>query len=285
MIASFDWGDVRLTLLDGGVLWLDGGAMFGVVPKPLWEKLRRPDERNRIRLAMNVLLIDDGRRKTLVDPGAGTAWPEKFLEIFGLETKGPEELLAPAGLAPGDIHRVINTHLHFDHAGGNTVSDGTRFTAAFPNAEYVVQRGELETARERNERSRASYFPDRWEPLVDEGRLRLVAGPVDLGGGVSVEPAPGHTPHMQIVRVAGGAGTLVFLADLVPTASHVPYPYIMGYDLEPLRTLATKKDVLTRAAKGGWTVVFEHDDRLPVGTLSEERGRLEARPVEPVTGR
>jgi glyoxylase-like metal-dependent hydrolase (beta-lactamase superfamily II) len=284
VIGAFDWGDLRLTLLDGGVLWLDGGAMFGIVPKPLWEKLRAPDDQNRIRLAMNVLLIDDGERRTLVDTGAGTRWNEKWKRIFGLEPKSAEELLAPAGLAPGDVDCVINTHLHFDHAGGNTTERDGRIEPAFPDAEYVVQRGELDTARWKNERTRGSYVADRFEPLVDEGRLRLVDGPADLGRGVSVEPAPGHTPHMQIVHVQNAAGTLAFLADLVPTSSHLPLPYIMGYDLEPLRTLATKKDVLGRAVAEEWTVVFEHDDRLPLATLVEDGGRVEARPAAALQG-
>jgi glyoxylase-like metal-dependent hydrolase (beta-lactamase superfamily II) len=222
VIASLDWGELRVTLLDGGVLWLDGGAMFGVVPRVLWQKLREPDDRNRIRLAMNVLLIEDGRRRTLVDNGAGIHWSDKERAIFGLETRSAAELLEPAGLVPDDIDLVVDTHLHFDHAGGNTEPHGDERRAAYPNAEYVVQRGELETARARNERTRGSYLPDRWEPLVEDGRLRLLDGTVDLGGGVTVEPAPGHTPHMQIVRIDGGDGTLAFLADLVPTSSHVP---------------------------------------------------------------
>jgi len=280
-LIQFDWGDLQLTVLEGGSICLDGGAMFGIVPKVLWQKEREPDERNRIHLAMNVLLVDDGRQRTLIDTGAGTHWDGKEREIFGLDTKSAEEILAPAGVTPGQIDRVINSHLHFDHAGGNTVLDERGvWQPAFPNAEYVVQQGELGAARRQDERTRASYRLHNFEPLVQEGRFRLVDGEVCLGDSLELRPAPGHTAHMQIVLVVSEEGTVAFLADLVPTASHVPYPYIMGFDLEPLTTLATKKCWLPRAAEEGWRVVFEHDDRLPVATLVEQGGRLVARPVE-----
>jgi glyoxylase-like metal-dependent hydrolase (beta-lactamase superfamily II) len=280
-LIRFSWGEVQLSLLDAGALWLDGGAMFGVVPRTLWQREREPDDRNRIRLAMHVLLVDDGKELTLVDTGAGTDWSDKERSIYRLETKTPDELLSPAGLVPERIDRVINSHLHFDHAGGNTLPNGAGDARpAFPNAEYVVQRGELETAQSANERTRASYKVSSWEPLLEGRRLRLVDGEVSIGGAVRLLPAPGHTPHMQIVLVVTGAGTVAFLADLVPTASHVPYPYIMGYDLEPLKTLETKKRVLSKAAAENWRLVFEHDDGLPLGTLVEVDGRLQARPVE-----
>jgi glyoxylase-like metal-dependent hydrolase (beta-lactamase superfamily II) len=284
-LIRFPWGELQLTVLDAGSLWLDGGAMFGVVPRTLWRKEREPDDQNRIRLAMNVLLVDDGKELTLVDTGAGTNWSEKERAIYRLETKTAEELLAPAGVGPERIDRVINSHLHFDHAGGNSVVDGEESgRPAFPNAEYVVQQGEIDLARSANERTRASYRPESWEPLLSRDHVRAVEGAVALGDAVQVVPAPGHTPHMQIVLVVTEAGTVAFLADLVPTASHVPYPYIMGYDLEPLRTLETKKTVLSRAAREGWCLLFEHDDRIPLGTLFEEDGRLRVRPVSGTEG-
>ena len=167
-MIRFESGDLRLTILSAGTLWLDGGAMFGVVPKTLWAKLRPPDERNRIRLGMNVLLVEDGTKRTLIDNGAGTKWDAKQRDIYGFAAKSPAEILEPAGLTPGDIDVVLDSHLHFDHAGGNTELDADlRLVPSFPNARYVVQKGELEFARSDNERIRASYLPFSLGHVVD----------------------------------------------------------------------------------------------------------------------
>ncbi len=269
-------------MLDAGEFWLDGGAMFGVVPKPLWEREREPDERNRIRLAMNVLLVEDASGRTLVDTGAGDKWDDKARGIYRLRARQPAEHLGDAGLDVTAIDRVVCTHLHFDHAGGSTVrlADG-RLAPTFPRAEYVVQRGELETARSDNERVRASYVRENFEPLVLERRLRLVEGDVDLTPTLRLRVAPGHTPWMQVVLVSTEEGTTGFLADLVPTASHVRYLFIMGYDLEPLRTLDSKKRFLPQAHAERWRLVFTHDPRLPLGELELREGRLVARPWRP----
>jgi glyoxylase-like metal-dependent hydrolase (beta-lactamase superfamily II) len=230
---------------------------------------------------MNVLLIEDGRRRVLVDTGAGTKWEPKQEDIYAVEQRSAAEVLAPAGLAPEDIDLVVNTHLHFDHAGGNTVLNGNgKPVAAFPNARYAVQRGELGTARTGNERTRASYLPANFEPLAEEGRLDLLDGPADLGSGIELRIAAGHTPNMQIPVIVTQEGTVAFLGDLVPTASHFPYPYIMGYDLEPLRTLETKRRILPEAARDRWLLLLEHDREMPACTLEEKDGRLRARPSE-----
>ncbi len=276
-------GDLRLTVLDAGTLWLDGGAMFGVVPKPLWSRERPPDEANRIRLGMNVLLVDDGRERILVDTGAGTDWDPKPKSIYRLEPKGAAEILAPAGLTPDDVDLVVCSHLHFDHAGGNTRRSATgAWVPAFPNATYVVQRGELEFARWRNERIRASYVADHFEPLVAEGRVRFVEGEVSPRPRLSLRLAPGHTPWMQVPVIDAGERKVAFLADLVPTASHLPYPWVMGYDVEPLRTLESKRRLLPEAHREGWIVVFEHDRDRPAAVLRERDGRLVAAPLESV---
>jgi len=273
-------GDCQVTVLDAGRLWLDGGAMFGVVPRTLWEKEHTPDPGNRIELAMNVLLVEERGRRILIDTGAGTKGDAKARRIYRLEPRSPADLLAPAGLTPDQIDVVVNTHLHFDHAGGNTLRDASgELVASFPNAEYVVQRGEADTARHLNERTRGSYLAEDFEPLSAEGRLRLVEGEVSLSPHVKLQAAPGHTPHMQVGLLVTRERILAFLSDRCPTASHVPYPYIMAYDLEPLATLATKKRLLPTAARERWILVFEHDARVPIGTLEEEAGRLRARPL------
>jgi glyoxylase-like metal-dependent hydrolase (beta-lactamase superfamily II) len=279
-VIRFDSGDVRFTILSAGSLWLDGGAMFGVVPKPLWERQRPPDERNRIPLAMNVLLVEDGSTVTLVDNGAGTKWDAKGRDIYGFTLKSPEEILEPAGITPDDVDVVLDTHLHFDHAGGNTILDETgEAVPAFPNARYVVQKGELDFARQDNERIRASYERSNFDPVDAAGQFDLIEGEVKVGERIEVLMAPGHTPFLHVPVVRTGEHTVAFLADLVPTASHVPYPWIMGYDVEPLRTLASKKRILPLAAREGWRVVFEHDLDLPLATLQETAGKLRAVPV------
>jgi len=278
-VIRFDSGDLRLTILSAGTLWLDGGAMFGVVPKPLWAKLRPPDERNRIRLGMNVLLVEDGEKRTLIDNGAGLKWDEKQKDIYGFTLKSPREFLDPAGLTPADIDVVLDSHLHFDHAGGNTALDADgRLVPSFPNARYVVQKGELEFARSDNERIRASYIGDNFEPIAAAGMFDLVEGDARLDRRIEVLLAPGHTPFLHVPLIRTGEHTIAFLSDLTPTASHVPFPYIMGYDLEPLRTLESKKRILTTAAREGWRLVFEHDDDMPLAVLHEHNGKLKAAP-------
>ncbi len=280
-MARFNLDEITLTVLPTGTLRLDGGAMFGVVPRPMWEKEHKPDDANRILLAMNVLLVDDGKKKILIDTGAGDKWDSKKAGIFSFDIKTAEEYLKPAGIGPDDIDMVLCTHLHFDHVGGNTrrVPNGD-LVPTFPNAVYVTQRGELETARSRNERTRASYISDNYEPLVEAGRFRLLDGDTHLTRNVSVRLAPGHTPHMQVPLVRSGRQTFAYLADLVPTVSHVRAPWIMGYDLEPMATLATKKRLLAEGFQEDWRLVFEHDPVIPVGRLIEEDGRLSVTALE-----
>lgn len=284
-MIRFPVADLQVSILDAGRLWLDGGAMFGVVPKPMWARERPCDDDNRIELAMNLLLIEDGRSRILIDTGAGTKGSEKFRAIHRLETRDAATMLAPAGLTPEDIDVVVVTHLHFDHAGGNTVrSPDGALSPAFPNARYVIQRGELETARRQdNERIRAAFLPENFEPLASEaGRVELVDGDTSYRSYLSLRLAPGHTPHMQIPVITTPERTVAFLADLVPTTSHLRYPWIMGFDVEPLATLASKKRFLPRAVREGWWVVFEHDADLPLAGLHEQHGRVRARAADAV---
>ncbi|MFQ5890645.1 MAG: MBL fold metallo-hydrolase [Gemmatimonadota bacterium] len=270
----------RVHVVEGGRLRLDGGAMFGVVPKPLWSRRIAPDERNRIPLAMRCLLIETAEDRILVDTGLGNKESEKFRDIYGVENDGAptrlEDSLRVLGVEPEGVDLVINTHLHFDHAGGNTrrAEDGS-VRASFPNARYVIRRGEWDFARVDNERIRASYLPDNFVLLAAEGRIDFVgeAEEEEIVPGVRVLRTPGHTPHHQSVLVDVGDRQVCFVADLVPTVAHLSLPWIMGYDVEPLVTLESKRRLLGRAAAEGWLLVFEHDPVVAWGrAVAPERG-------------
>jgi glyoxylase-like metal-dependent hydrolase (beta-lactamase superfamily II) len=278
LARSFQVGGLRCHTLEGGRLRLDGGAMFGVVPYPLWSRRVPHDERQRIPLAMRCLLVEHPDGLVLVDTALGNKEDAKFHDIYAVENPGLEgatqleDALATVGFVPGDVRWVINTHLHFDHAGGNTTMDPElehdprrHVRPTYPNATYVVQRGELEFARHTNERTRASYLPHNFEPIASAGRWQLVDGDAEVLPGISVRPTPGHVPYHQAVLVRDRGETAAFVADVMPTAAHLPLPWIMGYDLEPLRTLESKRRLLEDAVKGGWRIVFEHDPTVASG--------------------
>jgi glyoxylase-like metal-dependent hydrolase (beta-lactamase superfamily II) len=278
LLRSFQIGGLRCHALEGGMQRLDGGAMFGVVPRTLWQTRIEPDERNRIPLAMRCLLVEHSDGLVLIDTALGNKEDPKFLDIYGVENQGLEgatqleDALASAGFLPRDITRVINTHLHFDHAGGNTTMDPDlendprrHVRPTFPNATYVVQRGELEFARHTNERTRASYLPHNFEPIAAAQRWQLLDGDEEVLPGISVRVTPGHVPYHQAVVLSQGGETAVFVGDLFPTTAHLPLPWIMGYDLEPLRTLESKRRLLDDALAGGWRLIFEHDPRTVMG--------------------
>jgi glyoxylase-like metal-dependent hydrolase (beta-lactamase superfamily II) len=285
LVLTRQLGDIRIHALDGGMQHLDGGAMFGVVPKPLWQKRIAADERNRIPLAMRCLLVETTHALVLIDNGAGNKENEKFIDIYGLDNAASdaarfptriEEALAQLGYAADDVDVMLDTHLHFDHAGGNTrrATDGG-IELSFPRARYVVQRGELEWSRSRNERIQASYPRHNIEPVVDAGRMDLVEGDVEIVPGVRVLRTPGHTPHHQSVLITSNGATACFLADVIPTSAHLPLPWIMGYDVEPLVTLESKRTLLSRAREERWLLVFEHDPVVAWGRLDPS----EAKPV------
>jgi glyoxylase-like metal-dependent hydrolase (beta-lactamase superfamily II) len=263
-------GGTRVTAIDAGSLRLDGGAMFGVVPRPLWERQAPPDERNRIHLAMRCLLVQTSDLNVLVDTGLGNKETDRFRDIYGVSNVGSptrlEDSLTKAGVAPDEIDVVINTHLHFDHAGGNTVAgaDGS-VSAAFANARYIMSEGELAFARSDNERARASYLPANYEPLVEDGQVELLSDGAEIVPGIRYVHTRGHTPHHQSVLVDLGDARLLYLADLAPTRAHLPLPWIMGYDLEPMETLESKRALLTRAAQHEWFLAFEHDPSIAWG--------------------
>jgi glyoxylase-like metal-dependent hydrolase (beta-lactamase superfamily II) len=268
LVQSRTLGSLKVHALQAGLQQLDGGAMFGVVPKTLWERKIPADAKNRIPLGMRCLLVEHPDGLVLIDTGAGDKENEKFYGIYGIEnsplgTAGPTQLesaLAEAGFSPADVTMVINSHLHFDHAGGNTRrGDDGLAVASFPNARYIVRRGEWEWAHRANERTSASYFPHNYEPLQASGQLELVDGDLELVRGISLRHTPGHTPHHQGITVDSGAERLFYLADVCPTTAHVPLPWIMGYDVEPLVTLESKRRLWAEAVSEGWTVMFEHD--------------------------
>jgi glyoxylase-like metal-dependent hydrolase (beta-lactamase superfamily II) len=277
LLKSTTVGALTVHAIQAGGQRLDGGAMFGVVPKPLWERRIPADERNRIPLGMRCLLVEHPSGLVLIDTGLGNKENEKFIDIYGIENRGAngrtalEDGLARLGVRPDDVDLVINTHLHFDHGGGNTFRDdaGT-IRPTFPNARYVVQRGEFDYATHTNERTAASYFAPNFVPLRDAGLLDLIEGEREIAAGIRVISSPGHVPFHQSVIVESDGATALFLGDVVPTAAHLPLPWIMGYDVEPLVTLESKRRILARAAEEQWLVVFEHDATVPWGRIHHD---------------
>jgi len=273
-------GSIELHILNDGAYRLDGGAMFGVVPKPMWERVAPADERNRISMSMNALLIRAAAQRILVETGAGDKWTDKRRDIYGFGGTRLLPQLADHGIEPDDIDIVINTHLHFDHCGWNTRIVNGVAVPTFPNATYFVHRGELEHARNPNERDRSTYIPDNFEPMARSGQWQLVQGEhFEVVPGVELIVLPGHTRDMMGVRISSGGQTAMFLSDLVPTTAHLPYAWVMGYDSYPLTTLENKKKWLPLVAREGWLALFCHDAKMPAARLREEEGKIVAEPV------
>ncbi|MBI1912382.1 MAG: MBL fold metallo-hydrolase [Deltaproteobacteria bacterium] len=264
-----EFGDFRIHPVSDGFFRLDGGAMFGVVPKTIWEKTNPSDEKNRVLLGLNPLLIQTSKENILIDTGIGTRNDERFNSIYGVERKPTlVESLNRLGLKPEDITIVINTHLHFDHAGGNTIKKNDSATPAFPNARYIVQKGEWEAAVDPNERTRASYLKEDFEPVMEAGLFELIEGDREIVKGISVFRASGHNRDIQLVKIQSKGQTAVYLSDIIPTVTHLKYPYIMGYDLFPLETLKIKKELIEQAARERWLLIFEHDPNSRMGYVS-----------------
>lgn len=274
-------GEIEVRQLHAGNFWLDGGAMFGVVPKTLWEKKAPADERNRIRLATNCLLVRASGKTIVIETGNGAKWDAKLRNIYGIpEGDGLQAALGREGVRPQDVDLVIDTHLHFDHAGGNTIPANGRDVPAFPRAKYVLQRGELEHAMHATERDRASYFADRFAPITEAGQWELVEGDVEILPGISVTRIPGHNENIQAVKISGGGKTVMFVADLLPTRHHLPLAWIMAYDLYPMKTLETKRKWIAEISRQNWIVVFGHDPEYAAATLHEHDGKMEFEPVD-----
>jgi glyoxylase-like metal-dependent hydrolase (beta-lactamase superfamily II) len=266
-------GDFQLTHFTDGNYFLDGGAFFGIVPKVLWQRKLQADASNRISAAMNSLLVRTGRHTVLIETGMGNKLPEKVARIYA-QPAGLLDNLSAGGIRADEIDVVINTHLHFDHCGWNTVRTDDGVTATFPNAKYYVQEGEWRYAGEQRERDRVSYLSDNYDPLVRSGQMQLLRGDAKIVPGISVQVFPGHTRHMQAVLVRSGGETACYISDLIPTAAHLDLTWVMAFDLFPLETIESRKAFYKAAIAENWLVAFTHDPNLPWTHLEMREGKV-----------
>ena len=273
-------GDLELIPLTDGYFYLDGGAMFGVVPKALWQRRAPADDRNRIRMGLRPLLVR-GEKTMIIDAGIGDKMDARSQEIYAIDRAHDlDASLAAAGVSADDVEIVLASHLHFDHAGGFTVRDEAgRLVPKFRNARYVARTAEWEDATHPHERNRASYLAENFVPLMDAGVLDLVPDDREIMPGVRVVRTGGHTMHHQIVMIESGGRTAVFAADLMPTTAHVDEPWIMAYDLYPMDTLAFKRSFVRAAIDREYLIFFEHDPDVAAGYIREDQGRKRVEPA------
>lgn len=268
-------GKYELHSLESGSLMLDGGAMYGVVPKPLWERTSPADERNRIKLVTRHLLLVSNDKKIIIDTGSGKNWDEKFEKIYAVDTSTHDMFpeLSKLGIKREEITDVIITHLHFDHIGGAVLFEDDKIVPAFPNAQYHIQKKQFEWGLNPSDRDKASYFKDRYVPLAEEGILNQIEGETKFDDDIELLVMNGHTFSQQIVKISDSSNTLLYCGDLIPLASHISPPYIMGYDLQPLVTLKEKKKLLPKAVDENWMLFFEHDPDIAAATITKtEKG-------------
>lgn len=265
-------GRFEINIVSGGKYKLDGGAMFGVVPKPLWEKSNPADEKNRIELDTNCLLIDSGEKKILVDTGNGTKYSSKERDIFCIEERSVlMDSLKSKGIGPSDIDIVILSHLHFDHAGGAAIKEGDRVVPAFPKAVYLIQKGEWDDAISNYGVMKYSYREENFLPLKESGQVEFIDGDFEVVPGLTTVVTGAHTRHHQIVKIDSEDDKGAYFADLIPTTSHLKIPYVMAYDLFPNETLTKKRDFLNQAVEEKWRIFFDHDVKIPTGKIFKER--------------
>ena len=266
-------GDFELTAVSDGTYYLDGGAFFGVVPKVLWEKKVAADERNRVRTALNSVVVRTGKQTILIETGIGNKLPEKNARIYGQPAKLLENLAA-AGVSPDDVDVVINSHLHFDHCGWNTVWREGKIVPTFPRARYFAQEGEWRHAHE-GQRDGSSYFTENYDPLVESGQMHLLKGDCEIVPGVSVRVFPGHTRDMQAIVVQSGGKTACYISDLIPTSAHLELNWVMAFDLYPVETIKSRKRYYAQAVPGKWLTMFTHDPEVAWGVVErDEAGRM-----------
>ena len=286
-------GDYRIEIIPDTEFWLDGGAMFGVVPRVLWERVCPPDDKNRIRMNMNCTFVDTGKEKILIETGIGEKWTEKQIAIYGITRKRPfaNSLFEITGCRPEDITIVVNTHLHFDHAGGNTIPFSRRSSTGvavtdrelnvlqFSNARYLVSQSELAHAESPHERDRASYLCENWRPVQETGQLELMQDAYEVVDGLTVQTVRGHSETMQTWSLTRGGETVYGFADLIPMKHHLSPAWIAGFDLYPTDTLEFKKHILPRAVRENWLCLFYHDVDTPLCRVLQEENKLKAVPV------
>jgi glyoxylase-like metal-dependent hydrolase (beta-lactamase superfamily II) len=273
-------GDFELSIFSDGTYPLDGGAFFGVIPKIMWSRRAAADERNYVQAGLNSLLIRTGKNNVLVETGMGNKLSERMVKFYGQPAKLVANLAA-GGVAPEDIDIVINTHLHFDHCGWNTLRDKDgKIVPTFPRAKYYAPEGEWQYARKPSERDAISYIPGNYDPLVQSGQMTLLKGGEEIVPGISVKTFPGHTAHMQAVIVQSGGRTACYISDLIPTTAHVDLTWGMAYDLFPLQTIESKKQYYAKATAEKWLTVFTHEPKVPWAYVEkDELGKMTVKPV------
>lgn len=273
-------GDFDLTICSDGTYMLDGGAMFGVVPKPLWERRAPADDKNRILLGANTVIVRTGQHTVAIETGLGNKLPPKLREIYGASERLPHSLEA-AGIRPEEVDIVINSHLHFDHCGWNTRRDESgKVVPTFPRARYFAHRGEVEHGHKQLERDRVSYISDNYDPLIESGQMTLIDGDrSDIVPGISCEVFPGHTAQLMAIHIESAGQHACYISDLIPTSAHLDVTWVMGYDLFPLTTIEQRKRFYSRAIPEKWLVLFTHDHHSPMGVIEiGEKGKPRLRP-------
>ena len=263
-------GKYKLSIIESGNFGLDGGAMFGIIPKPLWQRTNLPDESNRVRLSTRHLLLESDSRKIIIDTGMGNKWDDKSRGIYSIsESLSMDSALAQKGLKADDITDVILTHLHFDHTGASTIKRNGKLEPALPNAKFYVQKQNYDWAINPSDRDKGSYIMENFLPLFEEGVLNFIIGNAKFDDEIEFIVINGHTFGQQMVKISDGNNTFLFCADLMPFVSHIPLPYIMGYDLQPLVTLEEKKKYLKIAVDQYWKLFFGHDPEIAFATVKK----------------
>jgi len=273
-------GNFELTAVSDGTYHLDGGAFFGVVPKSMWQKKVAADDRNLVSSGLNSVVVRTGDKTILIETGIGNKLTEKMVKIYGQPAKLLSNL-ADAGISPDDIDIVINTHLHFDHCGWNTVLRGSTVAPTFPRAKYYAPEGEWQYAQKPSERDAISYISANYDPLVSSGQMQVLKGDQEIVPGVSVAVYPGHTRHMQAVILRSAGKTACYISDLIPTAWHLDLTWGMAFDLFPLETIANKKRYYAQAIPEKWLTLFTHDPNMPWAYVErDDKEKMVARAAE-----